>query len=179
MQVSRLKREVSPEQLQTLYSACGRLPALVATGAQDGIVSRAQVLRGNRCSRHNDRVCSVSVRCSALHNCLKTLCITATGLLRSSISLHLFAMQAGAVAADFGASRTPETGAVHMACIPHCGHLSHEEAPEALLAASGSICRPSHLPVPTATESALLQRRVMQATRLANRALSAAKCAYR
>ena len=43
LQVSRLKREVSPEQLQTLYSACARLPALVATGAQDGIVPRAQV----------------------------------------------------------------------------------------------------------------------------------------
>ncbi len=43
MQVSRLKREVSTEQLQTLYSACAGLPALVATGAQDGIVPRAQV----------------------------------------------------------------------------------------------------------------------------------------
>ena len=43
MQVSRLKREISSEQLQTLYSACAGLPALVATGAQDGIVPRAQV----------------------------------------------------------------------------------------------------------------------------------------
>ncbi len=42
-QVSRLKREISTEQLQTLYSACAGLPALVATGAQDGIVPRAQV----------------------------------------------------------------------------------------------------------------------------------------
>ena len=37
------------------------------------------------------------------------------------------------MAADLSASRTPDTGAVHMACIPQCGHLSHEEAPDALL----------------------------------------------
>jgi hypothetical protein len=45
VQVSRLKREVSPEQLQALDTACAGLPALVATGAQDGIVPRAQVLQ--------------------------------------------------------------------------------------------------------------------------------------
>ena len=42
-QVSRLKREVSPEQLQGLYAACQALPVLVATGEQDKLVPPRQV----------------------------------------------------------------------------------------------------------------------------------------
>lgn len=42
-QVSRLKREVSPEQLQALYAACQALPVLVATGQQDKLVPPRQV----------------------------------------------------------------------------------------------------------------------------------------
>ena len=122
-QVSRLKREVSPEQLQTLYSACGRLPALVATGAQDGIVPRAQVLRKKYIKKLQ---CSRGMQCFRLPR----PCWASRRVFNIS---ELVAVQAGAVAADLGASRTPETGAVHMACIPQCGHLSHEEAPEALL----------------------------------------------
>ena len=41
--MSRLKREVCPEQLKALYTACQALPALVATGQQDKIVPPRQV----------------------------------------------------------------------------------------------------------------------------------------
>ena len=117
MQVSRLKREISPEQLQTLYSACAGLPALVATGAQDGIVPRAQV-----------QFLRIHAACAFWSSYVQLF-----GPISVLFVTRLRASQAGAVAADLGAARTPESGAVHMACIPHCGHLSHEEAPDALL----------------------------------------------
>lgn len=126
-QVSRLPREVTERQLAGLCGAAARLPTAVATGAFDRVspAPRAAQLAADLGEPH---ICYtvhplLSASLCSCSNTARTLVEHLRTLLQVSRQ-HQFPCKAMLVSC---------AGAASPAILPACGHLSHEEAPDALL----------------------------------------------